>query len=274
MKLLVTFLDGLLPFLYVFTTYLYGRHFFTLDRRATRWMTPFLWATAGVHFLDLLLRGLYFRYFPASTLFEAMSVLGLAIVLTYIYIEHRIRVKSTGLFILSTVTLIQIFTSLFIRFQHEIPEMFHTPLFVVHTAAAMLGYSALFVSALYGLMYLLLFYELKSARFGVIYRRLPSLDELSEMNTRAAMIGFLFLTVAIFVGIKWWKHIAPEAGHFDPIVIAAYAVWFIYGLMVYGKKIGGWTGKLLAYLSLWGFVMILISVIVVNLFIATFHRFG
>ena len=123
-------------------------------------------------------------------------------------------------------------------------------------------------------MYLMLFYDLKSAQFGVFYRRMPSLEELNEMNVSSAVAGFLFLTAAIFVGLILRKSVFPDAAHFDPKVITSYVIWGIYGVIIYGRKRGGWSGKHLSYLSLSGFVFILSSLIALNLFIQTFHRFG
>lgn len=274
MQHLLGFLNILLPALYGLTVYLYGKVFFrgTPSAGSNRGMV--LKSTVFLHIVALALRGGYFGYFPSSDLYEMASVVALAISLIYLYIEWRNRQQSTGFFVLIVPLLLQLFSSLFIGFEHEFPEILRSPMFVAHTVTAILGYSALFLSALYGLMYLMLFYDLKSAQFGVIYRRMSSLEELSEMNIRAAVAGFLLLTVTIFLGIMWRNHAYPEAHHFDPEVIAAYVVWSIYAAVIYGKKIGGWAGKWLAYVSLAGFVVIIISIVIVRAVATSFHQFG
>ncbi len=62
-------------------------------------------------------------------------------------------------------------------------------MFGLHAGMAILGYSAFAVSAIYGFLFLLLYHDLKSTHFGLIYRRLPSLDVLAKMNIRAAVLG-------------------------------------------------------------------------------------
>ncbi len=273
MNFMINLLNILLPVFYLVLTYLYGRHFYRSDRASKLYLGKLLQTVLAIHLLEIVLRGIYFNHFPLASIFEAMTFLALTIIIIYWYIERRIQIKTTGFFVLIVVFILQLISSIFIELAPEIPEILNSPMFVFHTSSAMLGYSALFISALYGLMYLLLFYDIKSAQFGIVYRRLPSLEELNEMSTRAAMLGFLFLTLTIFLGITWWKGLFPEAYHFDPKVVTAYLVWIIYGLVIYGKKFGGWTGKRLAYLSLSGFVIIIFSIIAVNLFIDTFHRF-
>ncbi len=267
-------LNILLPILYLVTIFLYSQAFFYSSRFARKYKSGVLEFTVLVHLGRIVLSGVSMHRYPITNFFEFASVLALAIALIYLYIEYRLKLKTTGLFILSVVFPLQLFSSLFYNPSQPLPKVLHSPMLIFHTSTVILGYAALFVSALYGLMYLLLFYELKSAQFGVIYRKMPSLEELSELNIRAATIGFFFLSITIVLGILWRKSAFPGAAHFDPQVIGTYLVWVIYGLVIFGKKIAGWTGKWLAYMSLGGFVIIIVSMIVVNWVVKSFHQFG
>lgn len=274
MNLLINTLNILLSLLYGASIIFYGLHFFRSSHWAKKYMSRLLQMTALLHLGFLTLRGFYYHYFPSANIYEMATVVALAITLIYLFIEYRLKIHSTGFFILIVVFLLQIFSSIFITFEKTLPEILRSPFFILHTSTVILSYAALFVSTLYGIMYLLLFHDLKSAQFGVIYSKMPSLEELSEMNVRAAIIGFLFLTLTIFFGIIWRNRVLPEVKHFDPQVIGAYLVWMIYGLMIYGKKIGQWTGKGLAYVSIGGFMVIILSVIVVKMITRSFHQFG
>lgn len=273
MQFLISFLNVLLPLLYFSTTYLYGVYFFRNDPVGQRYMQAALRFTVTVHFLEIILRGFYFDHFPMASIFEAASTIALAIALIYLYIEHRLKVKTTGYFILVFIFFLQLFSSAFITFVPNIPEILHSPFFIFHTSAAILGYSALMVSAIYGLMYLLLFHDIKRNRFGVVYSRLPSLETLNEMNIRAAILGFSSLTVAIILGFLWSYKIFHEFFHLDAKIVIAIVTWFIYGMEIFGKRFLGWAGKRLAYLSLSGFAVILFSLVAVNLFLTSFHEF-
>ncbi len=273
MQFLISFMNTILPLLYFATTFFYARYFWREDSSAKRYVTPMLQITVLIHFIDVVTRGIYYKHFPLATIFEASTVLALSVASIYMYIESRIKEKSTGYFILVFVFFMQVISSAFIDFVHVIPEILHDSLFIFHTSAAILGYSALAISAIYGLMYLLLTHDIKSSRFGVIYSRLPSLEILNEMNLKAATIGFFFLTIAIVLGEIWTKKLYGTLLHFDYKILIAIITWFIYGLEIFGKKFFGWSGKRLAILSLSGFAIIIFSMIAVNTFLSSFHRF-
>src|SRR5258706_265103 len=97
-----------------------------------------------------------------------------------------------------------------IHFVATLLPILWSPLLGLHISAARLGYSAFAVSAIYGLLYVLLYHELKAQQFGIIYKRLPSLEVLSAMNLRAAVFGLACLTLAIAVGSLWSLQVYPK----------------------------------------------------------------
>ncbi len=273
MEFVISFLNTILPVLYFVTTYLYGMYFFRDDPFAEKYMSPMLKITVSIHFVEIVLRGIYFSHYPLASIAEAFSVIALAAVSIYIYLEFRLKVKTTGYFILVFVFFMQLFSSAFISFTHDIPDILHNPLFSFHSSAAVLGYSGFAISFLYSLMYLLLFHDIKTRRFGVIYSRLPSLEVLSGLNYNSALIGFSCLSLAIVIGTFWSHKIFGSLVNLDPKILVAYATWVIYGLELFGGKIFQWSNKRLAYLSVSGFVFILFSMVAVNLFLTSFHEF-
>ncbi len=261
---------------YVAVTTLYGYYFFHSNQRISRYLKLALPVTISLHLIGLVLLGIYLKRFPAANIYELASLISLSIALVYWYVEFRLNIQTTGFMILCVVSLIQVFSTAFLKYDltFQVPEIFSNPMFIIHTSTVTLGYAALSISALYGLMYLALYYKLKTANFGIIYYNMPSLEELGDMNFRAATFGFICITATIFAGMIWRKNAFPDIAHFDPIVVSTYLIWTIYGIMLIGKKFGHWKSISVAYLSIYGFVVILLSVTIVNLFLSTFHRFG
>ncbi|MBN2364520.1 MAG: hypothetical protein EH225_00025 [Calditrichaeota bacterium] len=273
MVFIINFLNTLLPILYFTCTYLYGAYFFRNDDFAEKYMSRILQFTVAIHFLDVILRWYHFDHFPLASIFEALTVIGLAAILVYLYLEFRIKVKTTGFFILVFIFILQLISSAFIDFTESLPEILKNRLFVFHTSAAILGYSGFAISFLYSLMYLLLFHNIKKSRFGVIYSRLPSLEVLSSLNYYSATFGFFFLTAAIVLGGIWANKIWGQFLSTDPKIVVAYLTWFIYGLEIFSGRFLNWSSKKLAYLSMSGFAIILFSMVAVNLFLTSFHEF-
>lgn len=273
MEFVISFLNTVLPILYFVSTYLYGMFFFRNDDLASKYMSTVLKITVSIHLLDIVLRSWYFSHFPLASVFEAVSVIALAAALIYLYLEFRLKVRTTGYFILVLIFFMQLFSSAFINFTHHIPEILHSPLFVFHTGAAILGYAGFAISFIYSLMYLLLFHDIKSSKFSVIYNRLPSLEVLAGLNYNSAAIGFSFLSVAIIFGSVWSNKVFGEFFSRDPKILVAYLTWVIYGLELLGGNILRWSRRRLAFLSLTGFTIIIFSIVAVNLFLSSFHAF-
>lgn len=273
MEFVISFLNTVLPIFYFICAYLYTMYFFRDDAFAAKYMFTILKITFICHLLEVILRSWYYNHFPLASVFEALSIIALAIVIIYIFLEYRLKVRTTGFFILTLVFVLQLISSAFISLTHDIPDILHDTLFAFHTGSAILGYTGLAVSFLYSLMYLLLFHDIKSNRFGIIYNRLPSLEILSSLNYNSAAVGFLFLTLAIIFGSIWSDKVYDKVFSLDPKILIAYFTWIIYGLELFGGKILNWSSKRLAYLSLSGFAFIIFSMVAINMFFTSFHEF-
>ncbi len=268
-KLLNTFL----PIFYIALTINYGLYFFKDDPFFERTLRPLLFISVSFHIIYTVLRSIIFKHFPIASIFELLSILALAIILIYFYIEYKIGVKSTGFFVLIIVFLFQTLSSANITYSSEINPILRSSYVVIHSGFAAFGYSAFSIAALYGIMYLMLFYDIKSKHFGIIYKRLPSLEILDEMNYKASYIGFFFLTFSLIAGTIWLSKVVYEKSILDPKIIVALFTWIIFGVSCVIKKFFGRGGIITSYLSFFGFMAIIFSMAIVNIFLPTFHIF-
>ena len=130
--------------------------------------------------------------------------------------------------------------------------------FGIHTGTAIIGYSGFAVSAAYGLLFLLLYREIKASRFGRIYERLPSLELLAHMTVRAAVVGFVFLTVAMVAGIVWSLRLQYDFIR-DPKFFTTVLLWVVYGACIGTHYLLGWHERRVIYFSLFGFAIMIFS---------------
>jgi ABC-type transport system involved in cytochrome c biogenesis permease subunit len=170
------------------------------------------------------------------------------------------------------VLIFQIINTAFPKLDRQVPEILRSTLFSIHVSAAVLGYSAFAVAAVYGLLYLLLYRVIRHKKFGLLFQRLPSLDILDRMNVVAASAGFICLTVAILAGTVW-SHRVFGGVNVDPKVLVALLTWVVYGLALAGRRFVSWKGPRMAFSSVVGFLVILFSIFAVNFFLTKFHVF-
>jgi len=232
----------------------------------------FLRLAAVVHLAYLAARGVLEGHLPLATVYDFLSATGLSMAAVYIYVEHKERTPNTGLFVVPIIFLTQMVSTAYglLPSGHKVPIK---PIwFELHTLTAVISYSAFCVSAVYGILYLALYREIKSNRFSLFFRRMPPLETLAQMTIRAAGGGLAALTLAIALGLGWLQRTGQNAAG-DPKIWLTVGVWFIFAFAVLAYHRMGWRGPRAIYVCLVGFSTLLVSRVVLDLFLHTFHQF-
>jgi len=263
----------LMPVLYAGLVVLYGFSFFGNSPTADRVKTGALILTVLIHLAYLAFRTFAFDHPPITSVFEIMTLLAVSIAIGYTYIELRTKASTTGFFILLLAFAFQTVSSFFVSNLIAIPEYLHSLVLGFHVSAALLGYTAISLSAVYGLLYLMLYHEIKSSRFGLIYNRLPNLEMLETMSHKAEVFGFITLTVAIVIGLIWLPRVFSDFSYWDPKLIGTLVIWILYAIGLSAKRLLGWQGRKTMIISLVAFGFVFLSMTVINLFMTGFHRF-
>ena len=133
-----------------------------------------------------------------------------------------------------------------------------------------------------GLTYMLQFKEIKKKHLGYFYTRLPSLQILDVMNSRAVTIGWLFLTSASSSASIWTARrgrsrrttrTSRRCRSNDPKIFVA--LLDVGGVLVRGLRAAddGVDGRRAAWLSALGFAIVLLNFLPVSYFVTTSHTF-
>jgi ABC-type transport system involved in cytochrome c biogenesis permease subunit len=271
--ILIHALNITLPLLYALTVGAYGKAFFSDHSQAKRVKTPLLAVTVALHFVYLLSRTAAFAHPPVTTIFEILSVLSFSVAVTYLFIELRSHRKETGYFIINIAFFFQLASTLFIRDLTAVPEILRSNIFGIHVTSALLGYAAITISGAYGFLYLMLYHEMKASRFGVVYKKLPTLETLERMTMTANRTAFTLLTVAIIFGYIWLYKVFSTLYLADPKLIGTLLVWILYGIILRARRSGNWKGRSVMVLSIIGFAVSIFSLTIVNIFFSGFHKF-
>lgn len=271
--ILVELFNIAIPILYFSVVWTYGKAFFSDAAWAKRVKTNLLAVTISLHFVYLLLRTVQFNHPPVTTIFELLTVIAFSVALAYLILEIRTKVKETGYFILNLAFFFQLLSSLFIKDLVEVPEVLRSPLFGLHVSAALIGYAAVTISAVYGFLYLMLYHEIKSSRFGVIYKKLPNLETLEKLSYTAIKMAFVLLGFAILMGLIWLPKAFSSVPYSDPKLIGTVFIWVLYGVGIVAKRTGEWKGRKMMILSICGFAITIFSMMVINMFFSGFHKF-
>lgn len=115
-----------------------------------------------------------------------------------------------------------------------------------HIALSFLGIAAFGTAAAAGTMYLVERRELKSRRFGPVFRFFPPLDTLDRVNHVAAVAGWLVLTFGVVLAISY--SLAYRSADTLKVVWATGA-WLGVTAVALGRMLGGWQARRAAWVS-------------------------
>jgi HemX protein len=115
-----------------------------------------------------------------------------------------------------------------------------------HIALSFVGIAAFATAGAAGLVYLIERRELKSRRFGALFRLFPPLATLDRVNHIAAIIGWMLLTLGIVLAVSY--SIAYQQRNLPQILWGTLS-WLGVSAIVLGRTAGGWEGRRAALYS-------------------------
>lgn len=132
---------------------------------------------------------------------------------------------------------------------------------MMHIVLSFAGLAFYATAAAAGAMYLVARRELKSGRFGAIYRSFPPLDTLDRVNHFSSIAAFLGLTLGVTLAgaysIAYRTMAAPE-------MIWGLAAWACICVLALGRTLRGWQAKRAALVSTVTFASVIAFYVVIR----------
>jgi len=259
----------------------YAIHFARRDSSIGRAATTVLLFGALVHTFVIGMQTMEVRHLPFANFSRAVSSFVWLLTLSYLYLELTTDERSMGVFILPVIIGLQLIPVLHPGIERADPVL-DSPWFWVHVSSLLFAYASFALAGVLGVTYMLQFKEIKKKHLGYFYTRLPSLQILDVMNSRAVTVGWMFLTFGVIVGAVWTaqaRTIAPDDPNLramsidDPKIFVALLTWLVYAFAVFARRTLGWTGRRAAWLSSVGFAFAMVNFLAINYFVTTSHTF-
>lgn len=273
---------NLLPLaIYVAAGLAYAVHFARRQPSVARTATTLLMLGVLAHTFVIGMQTMEVRHVPFANPSRAISTFVWLLTLAYLYLELTTEERGMGVFILPVVIALQVIPAINPGTEYADPVL-DSPWFWVHVSSLLFAYASFALAGVLGLTYVLQFKEIKKKHLGYLYTRLPSLQMLDVMNSRAVAVGWLFLTVGVAVGVIWAaqaRAIAPNDPNLqamapgDPKILFAILTWGVYSFAMYARRTMGWSGRRAALLSAVGFAIVLLNFLPLNYFVTTSHTF-
>ncbi len=273
MKILSQILSYSLPFLYLLVIYFYYQIFKGTDKRLISKTTPMLMVLIVIHAAELITRHIALKTIPLSTTHDAFSFLAFSILFVYMMIEMGLQNRGAGLFILAFAFIFELVSTYNINWEPETNPLLQDPAFAIHASVSIMGYTALALSAIFALMYLMQNRNIKKRNLGKLFNQLPALNFLEKMSARSVLIGIVLLGIGILAGhiqaIELVGSFIPK----DLKVIITDVIWLFYLVGFIVAKTKKWRGLYMAYLSIFGFAILIVGGTLVMYISDSFHAF-
>ncbi len=266
-------LNYMLPLLYLGAMAVYYLIFFHKKKELERYTIPMLLFLLLFHGASIIFRLVALKMMPLTTIFDSFSFLAFSLLAVYLPIETSIKNKSTGIFVLTLAFIFKTISTFHFKWHIEKNEILSNPTFAVHAAMTIIGYTALSLSAIYAVLYLIQHHKMKRKKFDVLSMQLPPLTCLERMSIRSVSIGIAMMGVGILLGHLQALMVLGNFWMADPKIIITDLIFLFYILGYLSSQVFKWRGRWMAVISLAGYTFLLGSAITLVLTAQSFHVF-
>src|SRR5690242_20617467 len=198
---------------------------------------------------------------PLTGLGPSLSFAGLVLAVTLLIVETIAREVSLTVVAAPLAALPTTFANIVGMVPGSEPPGARGVWLFAHIALSFAGIAAFATAAAAGTMYLIERRELKSRRFGAIFRFFPPLATLDRVNHVAAIAGWLGLTLGVVLAGAY--SIAYREMNLPQLMWGTGAWVAVSGIAV-GRVLGGWQARRAAVYSSITFVAVLVLYVAIR----------
>lgn len=250
--------------LYLFSSASFLAQLLTNQARLQRMTHSLLLGGALLHLGGLATRAWVHGTGALAPLPEQLSAIGAGAVLLYLLLSIRSNLLVVGALITPLCFLLTLSAYFFEAGNGATARGIPSVWLPAHVGPVFLGYAVFAVAFCTSLTYLLQERQLKRKRRSDLFRRLPSLETLDELNMRFISWGFALFTIGLVSGSLLAREIWGALWSWEPIQVWSLVTWLLYGVLLQARTVG-WRGHKAARLTVLCFLVLAVSFLSVNL---------
>lgn len=231
------------------------------NSRAVAWIPRITAVGLVFHFAGLVKAALERNGLLDLSLREILFLLAFAAISVYLLAHFKFRLEVMGVIILPLIVALMAVTLLVPDEGSEATQAWQISLRAVHVIPAVLGVAFLFVTFTTSIIYLVQERGLKEHKPFKSIISLPSLERCDRLNYLSLGWGFSFLTLVVITGALTNRY---THGDLSWIFREKYSLmaWLLFAVVIYDRVFAGrWRGRLSSYLSIIGFVAIILRMV-------------
>ncbi|HEX9124097.1 MAG TPA: c-type cytochrome biogenesis protein CcsB [Actinomycetota bacterium] len=293
--------------LYAYVAAMLGYFYFLAFRRTVVWRIASVVASAGLaaNVVSVVARGVAAGRVPWGNMYEYSTLLALLVVAGHlIVVEGIYKVRVIGGFALAFAVLTMAVAVMFLYVgPGPLVPALNSYWLKIHVVAAILGSSLFALGCIVTILYLVKdrreqlaaerivpimggSLELDAAPphfeagadepVGGTVRRglLPAAAVLDRIAYRTIAFAFPIWTFAVIAGAIWAENAWGRYWGWDPKETWSFITWVVFAGYLHARATSGWRGRRAAVIAMVGFVSLLVTYYVVNLWITGLHSYA
>jgi len=211
-------------------------------------MLPAVGLGAVFHFVSVLESVKLSDFDNSWSVHQVESLLAFLLMAFFFAIYAFYRTASPGIAVFPLAFVLTLSAQSYSEPSTLVPPQFSRWIYV-HIALIMIGYSALIISFVASILYLIQEKNLKAKGIGSFWSRLPALATIDEIGYRVLIFGFPFMTFGLIAGSVLAEAKFGAEYFKDPKVLLSALMWLVYTVLLYTRWSAGWRGRRAAYLA-------------------------
>ncbi len=228
---------------------------------------------AGLQFVSIVLRGVAAQRWPLGNMYEFISAITLAAVLTWLVVLKRgTGLRPLGAFVLFPVVILQFLggTVLYTQAAPVMPAL-QSYWLVVHVTTMTVSSGLFFVPGIASALFLL---RTAGRLPAAVAAKVPSADALDRLAYRVTIVAFPLYTFGVIAGAIWAEAAWGRFWGWDPKETVAFIVWVIYAAYLHARATAGWRSGRAAWVNVLGLAAVVFNLFFINLVVAGLHSYA
>ena len=193
--------------------------------------------------------GLQFGFFNAASTIGAVN----ALLILLMSLKRQTEILAM---IVLPISALAVALDILIPGSHMLPPDSPTGL-QVHVLVSIVAYSLLGLAALMSLILAVQNHLLHNHHPGGLLRHLPALQTMEKLLFDSIIAGFIGLSIALASGFVFLENLFAQ--HLVHKTVLGIIAWLVFGILLAGRLIMGWRGKIAIRWTLSGFVVLMLA---------------
>lgn len=213
-----------------------------------------------LHTFLIIIRTIETKHPPFQTLYESLSWFSYSVVVAYLIVEWRRKVRLSGIIITAIAIAASLYAVIGLSPEPKpLPPALQSKWFVWHVVVAFSSYAAFVVAFSVEIIFLLL--GKRGERYG-LDEKMKKL--FHRMAYNLILFGFPLLTFGIISGAAWAQEAWGGYWVWDPKETWSLITWMVYVLYLHAKVTPRWVEKRASILNILGFICMIFTFLGVN----------